>query len=227
MGINNENAGAVVFDLETLPIDGAASFVEPASAPENYKDPIKIRDYIANANAKAVGKCSLDPALCRIAVLGALFEDDADPFIWTARTEDEERAALVAFWKTVTLASGAHRRTVSFYGLSFDWPVIIMRSWLLGVPFTMPDVDKYNRAGHVDLHQRLTARGAVPTHSLDFYAQRFGLDLPADTIDGSQIAATIAAGDWATAVEHCRLDVLKTAGIAQRIGVLSPATVTA
>ena len=87
----------------------------------------------------------------------------------------------------------------------------------------MPNLDKY-RTPHVDLHAKLTFNGATKhTHKLDFYAKRFGLPLPEDTIDGSDIAAVIAAGEWQKAVDHCRLDVLKTAGIARRIGLLAPA----
>lgn len=221
MGMNGENSGAIVFDLETLPIDSAEEFLESASAPDNYKDPIKIRDYIVAANAKAIGKCSLDPSLCRIAVAGWIGEGGHEPHVLAAVDETAERFLLAEFWKAVSLPGGGHRRTVSFYGLSFDWPVIITRSWLLNVPFSMPDVDKYNRAGHVDLYQRLTFRDAVPSHSLDFFAKRHGVVLPeTDMIDGSQTADVIARGDWDTAIQHCRLDVLKTALIAQRIGLL-------
>ena len=222
MGLNGENAGAIVFDLETLPIEGAASFLEPIEAPINYKDPIKIRDYIQDATVRAVDKCSVDPDLCRIAILGLLHEGDDEPVMMTAEDEVRERALLGMFWNIVGLGiGGGHRRTISFYGLSFDWPVIVQRSRYLGVPFTLPNLDKY-RTPHTDLHALFTFNGVTKhTHSLDFYAKRFDLQLPEDPIDGSQIAAVIASGDWTAAVEHCRLDVLKTAGIARRIGALS------
>jgi uncharacterized protein YprB with RNaseH-like and TPR domain len=156
-------------------------------------------------------------------VLGVLPEGEDEPVVVTAETEEREAALLRMFWNMVTIAAGAHRRTISFYGLSFDWPVIVQRSRYLQVHHVLPNLDKY-RTPHVDLHAKLTFNGATnKTHSLDFYAKRFGLDLPEDTIDGSQIAAVIAAGDWQQAVDHCRLDVLKTAAIARRIGVLSPA----
>lgn len=224
MGMNHENANALVFDLETLPIDSAATFLEEPEAPGNYKDPIKIREYIAEAKGKQLGKCSLDPSLCRIAALGFLHEGQVEPTVLVILDEREEKWALAQWWDQVGMAGGGHRRTVGFYGLSFDWPVIITRSWLLGVPFSMPDVDKYNRAGHADLYQRLTFRDAVPSHSLDFFAKRHGVVLPEeDTIDGSQVAEAIARGDWEVVRQHCRLDVLKTAGLAQRIGLLARA----
>lgn len=223
MGLNNTNAGAVVFDLETIAVDGAKDFVEPVEAPSNYKDPIKIRDYIADGTVRALEKCSLDPDLCRLAVIGWLDEGDSEPIVTVVRNEGEEHAILRQFWMRVTLPGGGHRRSISFYGLSFDWPVIVQRSRYLGVPFAMPNLDKY-RTPHTDLHALLTFNGATKhTHSLDFYAKRFGVQLPTDEIDGSQIAAAVAAGEWEKVVNHCRLDVLKTAAIAHRIGALSTA----
>lgn len=223
MGLNSDNATALVFDLETLPIEGADQFIDPddVAAPINYVDPIKIRDYVRKATLKAAEKACLDPDLCRIAILGVLHEGEREPVMLTAETEAKEVALLQLFWSMVSGPGGWHRRTISFYGLSFDWPVIVQRSRYLGVPFSLPNLDKY-RTPHTDLHALLTFNGATgKTHKLDFYAKRFGLDLPADPIDGAQIGAVIAAGDWPKAVEHCRLDVLKAAGIARRIGVLS------
>lgn len=223
MGMNGDNAGALVFDLETLPIEGAEKFIdlEGIEAPSNYKDPVKIRDYIKNATVKAAEKACLDPDLCRIAVLGVLLEHEEEPVVMTAENEAREADLLRMFWNMVTIVAGSHRRTISFYGLSFDWPVIVQRSRYLNVHHVLPSLDKY-RTPHIDLHAKLTFNGVTKhTHSLDFYAKRFGLELPEDTIDGSQIGAVIANGDWATAVEHCRLDVLKAAGIARRIGMLA------
>jgi len=223
MGMDNEYASAVVFDLETLPIEGAVNFIEPIEAPLNFVDPTKIRDYIQKATLKAAEKCSTDPDLCRIAVLGWLPEGDTEPIVLRAEDEAQERAALGVWWDMVTTPGGSHRRTISFYGLSFDWPVIIQRSRYLGLLRAWPNLDKY-RTPHVDLFNVLTFHGSTKhSHGLSFYAKRFGLDLPEDPIDGSQIAAVIAAGDWAAAEQHCRLDVLKTAMLAQRLGLMAPA----
>lgn len=221
MGMNNADAGALVFDLETLPIEGAASYLEPIEAPSNYVNADAIDRYIAKATLKAAEDCSVDPDLCRIAVLGLLLEGQAEPMVRTAANENDERLLLSWFWNTVSLDGGGHRRTISFYGLSFDWPVIIQRSRYLDVRFAMPNLDKY-RTPHTDLHAKLTFNGAThKTHSLDFFAKRFKLALPEDPIDGSKIAAVLAAGQWATAIQHCRVDVLRTAGLARRCGFMS------
>ena len=96
MGVNNENAGAIVFDLETLPIEGAEKFIdlEGIEAPSNYKDPVKIRDYVASATLKAAEKACLDPDLCRVAILGLLHEGDDEPVLMTAEDEVRERTLL-------------------------------------------------------------------------------------------------------------------------------------
>ena len=58
--------GPLILDCECVGIETASDFLEPIEAPSNYKDPAKIESYIAEATAKAVERCGLDPDLCRI-----------------------------------------------------------------------------------------------------------------------------------------------------------------
>src|SRR5574343_1176148 len=90
----------VIFDIETAPIDGAAEFIEPATAPANYKDPEKIAAYIAEKNDEAVGRCALDPDLCRVVAIGAWREDCRAESVWDC-SDDDEAGMLADFWRYV------------------------------------------------------------------------------------------------------------------------------
>jgi hypothetical protein len=56
---------------------------------------------------------------------------------------------------------------------------------------------------------------------LAFYCKRFGIEVADDTA-GKDIAALVAAEEWAKVEAHCTADVLKTAKLAQRVGVFQP-----
>jgi hypothetical protein len=215
--------GPLILDVETVACQDAAQFLEPVEAPSNYKDPVKIAEYVASASAKALEYCSTDPDLCRLVAIGWLLDSETEPQVVLAETESQETTALEMFWDAASLPGGGIRRLVSFYGLSFDLPVLMRRSQYLGVPFPLISTDKY-RTSHLDLHARLTFNGATKkTHSLAFYVKRFALDVPDDDVDGADIARLVAAGEWAKIRHHCEVDVLKTAALARRLGFLAAA----
>lgn len=211
MGINNEFAKRVVFDIETAPIEGAAEYVEDVQAPANYKDPEKIAAYVAEKRADAVASCGLDVDLCRVVAIGYQVEGDA-PVALTA--EDLSEAAMLrAFW---TVAERRH--VVGFNVLNFDLPVLIRRAQYLGEPVPELQIDKFKHPRVTDLQMVLSFNGVKRLRSLSFYVKRFGLDVPADPIDGSEIAALVAAGQWAAVRHHVATDIVKTAALAARLG---------
>jgi hypothetical protein len=76
-------ADALIVDLESFAITDAEQYVEPVDAPSNYKDPIKIAEYIKTAQGKSIDRCALDPDLARIVALGWMFPSDAKPIVVT------------------------------------------------------------------------------------------------------------------------------------------------
>lgn len=214
---------AIIVDVECVGIDTASDYLEPVEAPSNYKDPQKIAEYIKEATAKAIDRCGLDPDLCRIVALGSGESDGGDHVI-ICRDEEMEAAALAAFWKRVTLPSGV-RSLVSFNGFGYDLPVLMRRSQLLGVSHPVISLDKY-RSTHIDLMQKLTWNGAIKAHKLSFYASRFGWPT-VDSVDGSQIAELVKAGDWAAVESHCLNDLAQTRFIAQKLKLIPSAQTVA
>lgn len=209
-----------ILDIEAVGIDTASDYLEPIEAPGNYKDPKAIEKYIAEATAKAIDRCALDPDLCRIVALGHGDATGSDHVI-LCRDEDTEAAALQAFWKHITNAAGVVNTLVSFNGFSYDIPVLMRRSQLLGVEHPVLNIDRY-RSPHVDLMQVLTFRGAIKAHSLRFYSSRFGLPVT-DTHTGADIAALVKAGDWKAVEDHCLSDLAQTRFLAQKLRLIPSA----
>jgi DNA polymerase elongation subunit (family B) len=206
---------SLLLDIETFALDEAAEFIEDPTAPANYKDPEKIAAYIADAKAKAVSRCALDPDLCRIVAVGWEFENRSGTIAGGEcyASETEERQGLREFWQIAS----ASDRFIGFNLLAFDLPVLIRRSQYLGVdvPATVINLDRY-RTPHVDLMERLTFNGKIKAHSLSFYCKRFGIDVEDDST-GADIDALVRAGQWDAVLAHCRADVQKTRLLAERL----------
>jgi len=219
MGLNSEFAWPVVFDLETVAIDSAVDYLEPPQAPANYKDPEKIAAYVTEAMSKQVDRAALDLDLCRIVALGWQETHQTTtvaPSVMTCPLgEVEERAMLRHFWAQV-----GDRPLLGFNCLAFDVPVLLRRSLYLGVDPRPLSISKYKHPGITDLMQVLSFDGLLPYRGLGFYCRRFGLSVPVDLSTGADIARLVAAGDWAAVADHCRVDVLKTYALAQRLGLL-------
>lgn len=232
----------VIVDIETYAIADAEQYLPPLEvlpppdldgilAARNLVDPAKVAADLAKRREAAIAdhedrckaqaekrqrdlqRCALDADLCRIVALGYMLEDDDRPVLFICTTEDEERLALMAFWRSM-----AHHMLVTFHGFAFDLPVLMRRSLYLGVEHPLINIDKY-RSPHIDLYQRLTYNGLLPAHSLKFYCARLGI-LIDDVTTGKDIAAMVEACDWEGIRLHCQSDVLATRALAGRLGYL-------
>jgi uncharacterized protein YprB with RNaseH-like and TPR domain len=207
----------LILDIETFGLAEAKNWLEPLSAPSNYKDEAKIAAYIKEAEADRLEKLALDPDCNRIVALGFVDPAGGDPTVYLMRDEFEERAQLEMFWKVYSQKSDT--RLVTFNGHRFDLPVLMRRSMYLDVKAPILNIDKY-RSEHIDLWQKLSFNGAISAHSLKFYSKRFGFTT-LDKVDGSQIGALVTADtveSWNAIHAHVLSDVGLTHAIAMRLG---------
>lgn len=210
MGLNNEGAARLVFDIETAPLPDAADYLEPAEAPANYKDPAKIAAAIAEKNAENLAKCGLDCDLCRIVAVGAQLEGSD---IETVTANDATEAQMLAwFWR---LAAGRH--LVGFNCLGFDLPVLLRRSLYLGITTPELQIDRFKHPQVTDLMQLLSFNGTVKFRGLAFYAKRFGFNV-ADALTGADVALAVTEGRWSEVEAHVKADIEKTALLASKLG---------
>lgn len=214
---------AIVFDVETLAVDGIE--IEPVSAPANYKDPEKIAAYIAEAEKAQREKAGLYPWTNRIIALGWCEETDDVERVSVANNDVIEATMLREFLERVVDNRGYVVPLVTFNGLGFDLPTLMARARLLGVRCPEFSIDRY-RSPHPDLMQILTFRGAIPARSLTWYAKRFGLNTD-DAFSGKHIADLYADDNWDAIKAHCASDVRLTRQLAERLGVMRPRPVAA
>ena len=213
----------IVFDLETIAIDGAAALAEPVSAPSNWKDEAKIAAYIEEKTAEQLSRAALYPWTCKIVALGTI-EADGTENVDLCCTEAEEAAALQAFWGRASFGDRVEhiRRLIGFNIFSFDLPVLMARSRLLGVPYPKIDLTPW-KCPHVDLMRELTfGTREIPMRSLQWFARRFGIPVE-DTTSGADIARLVAEDNWEAVRAHCLSDIKITKAVAEVLGILKVA----
>lgn len=210
-------------DVETVPHPDAHQWAEPVKAARNLKDPEKVAADLSEKSRKQADEFGLDPDCNRIVALGFHVVGGPDPECFLMRDEFEERQHLLQFWELYLQSRDT--RLVTFNGFRFDLPVLMRRSMYLDVPYPLLSIDRY-RSEHIDVWQRLSFNGAIPAHSLAFYARRFGFTT-LDKVDGSQIAALVAEERWEEVRQHCLSDVGLTHAVANRLGLLKFAGVAA
>lgn len=214
MGYDGENAQRVIFDIETAPLHDAADYLEPAEAPANYKDPIKIADYIAAKHAENVDRCGLDVDLCRVVAIGWQVEG-RHACALTASSPETEAALINEFWNIV-----GPRHLVGFNCLKFDLPVLIRRAQYLGAYVPSVQIDKYRHPSVTDLQMVLSFNGAINFRGLRFYAKRFGIPVT-DATTGADIARLVQVEDWPAVIAHVQSDVTTTAALAAKLGLFA------
>lgn len=204
-------------DIETVGHPEAENWLGPVEPDARLKDPAKIAESIKTKTDERNEKLGLDPDCCRIVALGYHVVGGNEPVCALCVDEEQERFALERFWLAYTAVSDTV--LVTFYGHSFDLPVLLRRSMYLGVRHPKISLDKY-RSPHIDVWNELTYRGVLRTaHGLKFYQKRFGL--PAlDKVDGADVGELWAKGEYEAVRDHCLSDVGLTHSLANKLGLL-------
>lgn len=207
-----------VVDIATAPIVDAEQFIEPVSAPANYKKPEAIDAYVKEKTAEQADRAGLDVDLCRITGIGwqhCNAEIKSHVNIAICKDEESEREQLAGM--AVSIQAGS--TLVSYNGLKFDWPILMRRALYLGVKFPTISLDRF-KSNHIDLFAKLTNNGQLPGKSLRFYAARLGwLDLD-KTLSGAEEAQIFQHQRWDDLEKSIRHDVTATVRLAQWLGVL-------
>ena len=204
-----------VFDIETVSLAEAETYLPPPKARANLKDPVKIKADLREKTAANLERAALDPDLCRI--VAAAWECDGQAESAVCEDAAQERELLERFW-----TQGRGATLVGFNCLGFDLPVLLRRSLYLEVKAPSFSLNKYRPGSIVDLMQVLAYQGTLTYRSLGFYCTRFGVEVD-DAVTGADIGALVAAGEWSQVHDHVRADVAKTTALARRIGVLGRA----
>lgn len=216
MGWNNENAAPRyrILDIETAPHPDAKSWLGPVKVDSRLKDEAKIKADREEKEAAQLADCALHPDKCVIVALGYYDVGHTKPKVWVCKNEDAERVALAEFFATL-----GNAKLVTFYGHRFDLIVLWRRAKYLGVKRPKLNIDRY-KSPHIDLWWELTERGALrEAPGLQFYGKRLGVGT-LDKVDGGDIPALVAKGDWQAVHDHCLSDIGLTHIVANFCDVL-------
>lgn len=113
---------------------------------------------------------------------------------------------------------------VTWNGRTFDMPVITSRALRHGVPMPWWFTDRntryrYSTDGHFDLMDFLADFGAAKNARLEVYAKLVGFPGKVG-VDGSHVLPLVHAGKIAEVNAYCLCDVVQTAAIFLRVGLL-------
>ena len=113
---------------------------------------------------------------------------------------------------------------VTWNGRTFDMPVITSRALRHGVPMPWWFTDRntryrYSTEGHFDLMDFLADFGAAKNARLEVYAKLVGFPGKVG-VDGSQVLPLVHAGRLDEVNAYCLCDVVQTAAIFLRVGLL-------
>lgn len=221
---------SIIVDIETYAHELATEFIPPpdldAIEPRGgLKDPVKIAASIAEKKAEALdayqtalSRAALDWNVSRIVALGWQLIG-CEPVCRLCHDEDEERDALVAFWR-----ASSQQQLIGFCARTFDLPTLIQRSRLLGISPNHVSLGRYGRGDVIDLFDMLTfddprRSAAVMPQNLKAFARRFGIPY-LDPCVGKDVAGMVKDGDWEGVRAHCLSDIDITRALAIKLRVI-------
>ena len=213
----------IIFDIETGPLPEAEleAMLPPFDPAEvktgNIKDPEKVAAKIAEAESNHrqafFDRAALDPLTGRVLAIGMLAGKDFE-FL----TYDDEDRMLDAFWSRWEDMSRGANRFIGFNCLLFDLPFLVRRSWKLGVkiPHGVRE-GRYWSNLFIDLREVWQLGDRQARGSLDAIARHLGVGEKSGS--GKDFAALLKL-DHDKAIEYLRNDLVLTARIAARLGVI-------
>lgn len=179
---------------------------------------------IAAAHAKHwadfVSSAALSPITGQILVIGYHSTEKNVTLV----SEKPETQLLVEFWKKYEECRAAGRRMVGHNIAGFDIPFLVRRSWLndIPVPATVFDRGKWIDSSTLVDTLSLWKCGTNDGEKLDSLGRAFGVGGKTEGVNGGDFARLYfgAAEERAKALEYAARDVVLTAKIATRMGVI-------
>lgn len=218
----------IAVDVETVPGEHIVlDWLPELKADGRLKDADKVRADLEQKERDQWAKLSLDWYGARIASIAWQTERDETPSVVTLEDHREEDAALATFWRACGDYGMDVRTLVGYCARTFDVPLLVTRSRLLGVrvPSWLLPIKRYGNTHLVDLYDELTfdayGRDYVLSRGLLQMCRNFGVPVPEDDQAGADIAALVQAGAWDEVRLHNRRDVERVVALAQRLGWLA------
>jgi len=176
----------IAFDLETIADKSIIPILPPIESDPRLKDPIKIKASIEQKEADRISKLGLDPTTARICCFG-WFDSNTKKshhYILEEETPEAEKKLIQMAWDILSTCD----HFVTFNGIGFDVPVLLMRSLINRVkPAVQISTAKYRITNHTDCRAVLGNWNNYAKGTLDFYSRLLLGKTPKGDFDGSQV----------------------------------------
>lgn len=201
----------LVLDFETIQCPKAKPLIPPMG-PRDRSDPWE--------------KLCFDPNFIQPCVAGFCTGDKCWSIGQNDFAENSERQLIQAVWDEIETAD----KLITFNGWSFDIPLLMRRSWYLGVkPSRLLSLKKYEAGFHVDVRMVLGNWDTYAKGNMDLYGKlKLGIGKTSG-VDGSQVQGMWNRGEYDAIHEYCRQDCKVTYDLYQSLKgwyINEPARVT-
>lgn len=227
----------LVFDIETCPLpeETVLERCPEPKIPKNIKDPEKIQARVDGHKQEVMDRACLDAMLCRVAAIGyggvdgGIAVDNELQFIDkvlpdSAVQDDCEAKLLEHFWLRFSAAHELGFRLIGHTCLTYDVPMIVRRSWLLGVDVPAEAFERGRLSPtFVDLADLWRCGDRSVYVSLEAMGRAFDVPGEPSNITGADWHKWYFSGDEdrrAIAVKYLHRDVDVTREVAAAMGVL-------
>ena len=224
----------ITLDLETLPTDRQdvreyiANTVKPPATMSKAETIAKwILESKADAVDEAVSRTGLDGSFGRVCVIGWALDDHAPASLQSA---DNESWLLHQFSQAMASIPLSEQYTTLIVGhnvAGFDLRFLMQRFIVNGIkpPLLIQraaQAKPWEAEKVFDTMVQWSGAGAKPGGSLDKLCLALGIPSPKGDIDGSKVAAAVAAGRIDDVAAYCRGDVSATRAVYRRMTFQEP-----
>lgn len=122
----------IAIDCETIPDQSTGPDPESVKAPENYKDPIKIREYKLEHAQKQWEKTACNRWRCQVVAVSVLTDEMEKPELWMAMEEESVFARFAAWFDVNYPEGGPEPVWVGHNAIDFDFPILSLRAFKYG-----------------------------------------------------------------------------------------------
>lgn len=210
----------LLLDVSSAPIPDAVSYMEPVSAPVNYRDKAKIDAYVADKTAERMAGMALDIDLAQVTGIALWHTRDAKPQTEVAleahNYSEADLLNMVADYLIEPRCS-----VITYGGHNFDLPLLMRRARYLGVDFPILNLDRY-RSPHIDLCELLSDREWKRRRPLSFYVRRLGWTDLRKPLSGEEEARVLETGRWAELEASLHHDITALYRLTQWLGIWKP-----
>ena len=195
----------ISIDLETISDESVLPLLPSVEPDSRLKDPVKIAASIEKKKEEQIAKMSLSPTTATICCFGWATADSSGHLL--LNESGTEKQLLKNIWGVLS----EFDHFVTFNGINFDIPVLLMRSAIHRVgPSVNISTRKYTIQNHTDCRMVLGQWDKYASGTLDFYSRLFLGESSKQEVDGSKIQGMWDSGLYAEIAEYCESDCEKT-----------------